>query len=203
MDPLGQGAVQQAAVQPRPPPPQAVAPAPAVVPSPAPAAAVPTAAPANTSTAVAPPAGSAQSGLTALREPDTDTHAVRGLSGGNPRSSVAPNVTTIPSPPATLSVPPNAGVEATLKAVPAGIPVGHLSKDALEGPLRDPARFERCRKPATVRIDIDAIIYNGSALGVNVRTAPNDQALKFCVERIVRETTWIKELAVNRVTVSL
>jgi hypothetical protein len=132
-----------------------------------------------------------------------DTHATRGLTGANPRSSMAPNVTAIPSPPAKVSVPPNAGVEASLKAMPEGIPLGHLSKDLLEGQLRDPARFARCRKGDHTRIDIDVVIYNGAALGVTVRTTPNDRVLNFCVERIVRDMTWIKELAVNRATVSI
>jgi hypothetical protein len=90
-----------------------------------------------------------------------------------------------------------------MKALPEGIPLGHLSRDTLEGPLRDPGRFARCRKNTGTRIDIDAVIYNGAALGVTVRTAPNDRALNFCVERIVRDMSWVKELAVNRVTVSL
>ena len=116
---------------------------------------------------------------------------------------MAPNVTAIPSPPAKLSVPPNAGVDSALKALPAGIPLGHLGKDVLEGPLRDPLKFERCRKGNGTRIDIEAVIYNGAALGVSVRTTPNDRVLNFCVERIVRDTSWVKELAVNRLSVSL
>ena len=139
-----------------------------------------------------------------LIEPPADTHATRGLSGGsNSKSSMAPNVTAIPSPPAKLSVPANAGVEATMKAIPVGIPLGHLSKDALEGPLKDPWRFSRCRKGTGTRIEIDVVIYNGTALGVNVKTTPNDRALNFCVERIVRDMSWVKELAVNRATVSI
>jgi hypothetical protein len=116
---------------------------------------------------------------------------------------MAPNVTAIPSPPSALSVPPNAGVDQSLKAIPAATPLGHLSRDALEGPLRDPVRFARCRKSGGTRVEIDVVIYNGTALGVTVRTTPNDRALGFCIERIVRDTSWIKELAVNRVTVSI
>ncbi len=116
---------------------------------------------------------------------------------------MAPNITAIPSPPAKLSVPPNAGVDASLKALPEGIPLGHLNKDVLEGPLRDPWRFARCRKTTGTRIDIDVVIYNGAALGVTVKTAPNDRVMNFCVEHIVRDMSWVKELAVNRATVSI
>jgi hypothetical protein len=116
---------------------------------------------------------------------------------------MTPNVTSIPSLSTKVSVPPNAGVEATLRAMPEGIPLGHLSRDVLEKPLRDPARFARCRKGGGTKIDIDVVIYDGSALGVTVKTTPNDKALNFCVERIVRDMTWVKELAVNRATVSI
>jgi len=149
------------------------------------------------------PMGSARSDFAALGEPNADTHATRGLSGGSPRTAMAPNMAAIPSPPAALSVPANAGVDQSLKAIPAAIPLGHLSRDVLEGPLRDPLRFARCRKSSGTKVEIDVVIYNGTALGVTVRTTPSDRALNFCIERIVRDTSWIKELAVNRVTVTL
>lgn len=149
------------------------------------------------------PAASSPFAFAALGEPNADTHATRGLSGGTPRTAMAPNMTAIPSPSARPSVPPNAGADQTLKSLPEGIPVGHLSRDVLEGPLRDPLRFARCRKNTGTRIEIDAVIYNGAALGVTVRTTPSDRALNFCVERIVRDTSWIKELAVNRVSITL
>ena len=38
---------------------------------------------------------------------------------------------------------------------------------------------------------------------VGLGTTPNDKALNFCVEHIVRDMSWIKELAVNRATVSI
>jgi len=168
---------------------------------------VPTASGAGPATATSASATTAPSSqdasLAALGEPTADTHATRGLSGGSSRSAMTPNVTAIPSLPAKLSVPPHAGVDQTMKSLPQGIPVGHLSKDTLEAPLRDPAFLERCHRVASTRVDIDAVIYNGTAVGVTVRTAPTDRGLNFCIERIVRETSWIKELAVNRVTLSL
>jgi hypothetical protein len=142
-------------------------------------------------------------GLVSPTTPEADPHARYSLAiGGGPRSALEPS-RTIPAPPATIDVPPNATVTAAIKAVPNQVPFGHLSRELLESPLRDPARFERCRIPRTTRVDINALIYNGQAIGVDVFTKPGDRALNFCIERVVRETSWVKELAVNRVSVSL
>jgi hypothetical protein len=170
----------------------------------APASATATTNPTTTSDGgTAAPTGSARSDFAALGEPNADTHATRGLSGGSPRTAMAPNMAAIPSPPSALSVPANAGVDQSLKAIPAAIPLGHLSREVLEGPLRDPLRLARCHKTSGTKVEIDVVIYNGTALGVTVRTTPSDRVLNFCIERIVRDTSWIKELAVNRVTVTL
>jgi hypothetical protein len=134
---------------------------------------------------------------------DSETHAKYSFAvGGGPRSTIDPT-TTIPSPPATIDVRPDAGVAAATKAVPAQIPVGHLSKETLESPLKDPTRFGHCGIPRTTRIDISVAIYNGQAIGVDVRSNPGNRSIDFCVERVVRQTTWVKELAINRVTVTL
>ena len=47
-----------------------------------------------------------------------------------------------------------------------------------------------------------ALAAGGLLLGVDVMTKPNDRALNFCIERAVRQMTWLKELAVNKVKVS-
>lgn len=135
---------------------------------------------------------------------DAETHAKYSLAvGGGPSSAIDPASKTIPSPPATIDVRPDSGVDAAIKLVPTQIPVGHLSRVTLEGPLKDPLRFARCAIPLTTRVAIRAVVYNGQAIGVDVRSNPNTPPLDFCVDRIVRQTTWIKELAINRVNVTL
>ena len=129
----------------------------------------------------------------ALREPAI---------GGGPPPTVEPT-TSIPSPPATLSFPPRAGVDAALAVVPRSVPAGHLDRDRLEEPLRDRARFVRCAVPRNAEVHVDAVIYNGAAVGVDVRANPRDLALEFCVEQVVRETSWVQEPAVNRVSLKL
>ena len=151
---------------------------------------------------VATPASS--SSLDALPPPETDTGAQsrHSLTMTASRGTVDPSSNAIPSPPAKIDTPPQAGVDAAIKAVPSTIPVGNMSKRVLEAPLRDRARFEHCRIPYGTHGEIAAVVYNGAALGVDVMTKPNDRALNFCIERAVRQMTWLKELAVNKVKVS-
>jgi hypothetical protein len=114
--------------------------------------------------------------------------------------TVDPSSNAIPYP-TKIEAPPQAGVEAAIKAVPSTIPVGTLSKSQLEAPLRDRARFDHCRIPYGTHGEIAAVVYNGAALGVDVKSTPNDRALNFCIERTVRQMTWVRELAVNKVKV--
>jgi hypothetical protein len=135
---------------------------------------------------------------------DAETHAkYSNAVGDGPRSAIDPSSKPIPAPPATIDVHPDSGVDAAIKLVPSKIPQGRLSKEILTSPLKDPARFERCAIPPTTRVAIRVAVYNGQAIGVDVRSNPNTPALDFCVDRIVRQTTWVKELAVNQVNVTL
>ena len=147
---------------------------------------------------------SSPSSLDALNPPDADTGAKarRSLTMSESRTTIDPSSSAIPSPPAKIETPPQAGVDAAIKAVPSTIPLGTLTKRALEEPLRDRARFEHCRIPYGTHGEIAAVVYNGAALGVDVKTSPNDRALNFCIERSVRQLTWTRELAVNKVKVS-
>jgi len=134
---------------------------------------------------------------------DTNPRALREPAiGGGPPPTVEPS-TSIPSPPAKLTFPPRAGVDAALAVVPRGVPAGRLDRDKLEGPLRDRARFARCAVPKDADIQIDAVIYNGAAVGVDVRANPRELALEFCIEQVIRETSWVQEPAVNRVSLRL
>jgi hypothetical protein len=147
---------------------------------------------------------STTSSLDALPPPDTDTGAKarRSLTLTETSATVETSSNVIPSPPAKIDAPSQTGVGAAIKAVPRDVPVGNLSRSQLEAPLRDRARFEHCGIPYGTHGEIAAVIYNGAALGVDVKTQPNDRALNFCIERAVRQMTWVKELAVNKVKVS-
>jgi hypothetical protein len=135
--------------------------------------------------------------------PDPETHARYSFAvGGGPRSAIDPSQ-SIPSPPATIDSRPGTSVDAAIKAIPSQIPMGHLSREVLESPLTDPARFARCGIPRTTRVDISVAVYNGQAIGVDVQSIPSNRAIDFCVERVARQTTWVKELAINRVNVRL
>jgi hypothetical protein len=136
-----------------------------------------------------------------LPRPDASTTALRSLTMGESPSTVEPSKNPLPAPPAKIDRSPQASADAAIKAVPSAIPVGSLSQSELEAPLQDRARFEHCGIPRDTHGEISAVVYNGAAVEVDVQTTPYDRALNFCIERTVRQTTWVKELAVHKVKV--
>jgi hypothetical protein len=142
--------------------------------------------------------------LDALPPPEADdsTKARRSIAMTDSRGTVDPSSSALRALPTKIEAPSQAGVDAAIKAVPTNSPVGNLSKSQLEAPLRDKARFDHCGIPYGTHGEIAAVVYNGAALGVDVKTTPNDRALNFCIERAVRQMTWVKELAVNKVKVT-
>src|SRR5689334_22314065 len=84
----------------------------------------------------APPAATPASSLDALGPPDTDTSATsrRSLMMTDSRGTLDPSSTAIPYP-AKIEAPPQAGVDAAIKAVPSAIPTGTLTRSQLEAPL--------------------------------------------------------------------
>jgi hypothetical protein len=148
-------------------------------------------------------ASPAPSSLDALPPPDTDTgaHSRHSLTMTESRGTVDPSSNAIPSPRTKIDTPAQGGIDAAIKAVPSTIAVGTLSRSQLEAPLRDRARFDHCRIPYGTHGEISAVVYNGAASSVEVKSHPNDRALNFCIERAVRQMTWVRELAVNKVKV--
>jgi hypothetical protein len=149
-----------------------------------------------------PPASSTAPSESPPEQANADAHATRGLDMGAAPSSKVEPTHSIPTP-AAADATPHTGPDTSLRAIPPDAPVGHLGKELLESPLKDPKRFQRCNVPKGTRLEISAVIYNGAAVGVDVHATPTDRALSFCIERVVRETSWVKELAVNRVRVTL
>src|SRR6478609_2241281 len=72
----------------------------------------------------------------------------------DPTQSTEPAATAEPpapapaaSAPSKIDFPPHAGVEAAIKAVPQGAPRLNMSDDALQKPLMDLKRYEKCKIP--------------------------------------------------------
>lgn len=139
--------------------------------------------------------------LDALAPPETDdgTKARRSISMTESRGTIDPSSSALRQLPAK-EAPSQTGAD--VKSVPTNVAVGNLTKSQLEGPLRDKARFDHCAIPYGTHGEIAAVVYNGAASAVDVKTTPNDKALNYCIERAVRQMTWVKELAVNKVKVT-
>jgi hypothetical protein len=135
-------------------------------------------------------------------EPDDGTKARRSIAMTESRGTVDPTSSSLRALPAHTDAPSSTGADNAVKAMPTNVPVGSLTKSQLEAPLRDRARFDHCAIPYGTHGEIAAVVYNGAASSVEVKTTPNDRALNFCIERAVRQMTWVKELAVNKVKVT-
>ena len=142
--------------------------------------------------------------LDALPPPETEdgTKARRSIAMTDSRGTIDPSSSALRQLPAQGEAPSQGGVGAATKAVPTNIAVGSVTKSQLEAPLRDKASFAHCAIPYGTHGEIAAVVYNGAATGVDVKTIPNDKAVNVCIERAVRQMTWDKELAVNKVKVS-
>ena len=142
--------------------------------------------------------------LDALPPPETDdgTKARRSISMTESRGTIDPSSSALRQLPAKSDPPSQSGVDTAIKAVPTHVAVGSVTKSQLEAPLRDKARFDHCAIPYGTHGEIAAVVYNGAASTIDVKTTPNDKALNFCIERTVRQMTWVKELAVNKVKVT-
>jgi hypothetical protein len=101
-----------------------------------------------------------------------------------------------------LTFPERGGVEAAIKAIPRGAPRLNMSDDALQGPLLDMRRYDRCKVPRTTKVRLTVAVYDGSAVGVDVETKPPNAKLGECLDRVVREMSWDKVPSLNQVTVS-
>jgi hypothetical protein len=101
-----------------------------------------------------------------------------------------------------LTFPERGGVEAAIKAVPRGAPRLNMSEDALQAPLLEMRRYDRCKVPRTTKVTLGVAVYDGAAVGVDVETKPANAKLGECLDRVVREMTWDKVPSLNQVNVS-
>jgi hypothetical protein len=159
---------------------------------------------ASTIPAVTKAVASNTTSLDALAPPETDdgTKARRSIAMTDSRGTIDPSSSALRQLPAQGDTPASTGADAAVRSVPTNVPAGNMTKSQLEAPLRDRASFAHCAIPYGTHGEIAAVVYNGAATGVDVKTTPNDKALNFCIERTVRQMTWLKELAVNKVKVS-
>jgi hypothetical protein len=106
------------------------------------------------------------------------------------------------NPPAKIDFPPHAGVEAAIKAVPQGAARLNMSDDALQKPLMDLKRYEKCKIPHATKVTVNVAVYDGAAVGVDVVTKPKNARISGCVDDVVRSMSWDKVPSLNTVKIN-
>jgi hypothetical protein len=106
------------------------------------------------------------------------------------------------SAPPKIEFPAHAGVEAAIKAVPQGAPRANMSDDALQKPLMDLKRYEKCKIPHSTKVSVNVAVYDGAAVGVDITTKPKNARIDNCVDEVVRSLTWDKVPSLNTVKIN-
>jgi hypothetical protein len=122
------------------------------------------------------------------------------LSGPAPRIVPSAGRHGIPSPKPSAERRPPAGVEALVSTNPLPAP---LSREELAQPLLDLGRYGSCHVPPNTHVRVDAVVFDGAALGVEVTSAPSNPPLERCIAGVVRQTRWKRQTVLGRATVNL
>ncbi len=81
-------------------------------------------------------------------------------------------------------------VEEAINAVPQGVPRVNMEMDELARPLANPAAYDPCKPAASQHFTVKVAVWDGRAVGVDVKTTPNNPQLAECVARVVRGFEW-------------
>jgi hypothetical protein len=65
-----------------------------------------------------------------------------------------------------------------------------LTDAELAGPMRKPAFLGDCNAPDSMKLRVMVAVRDGAAIGVTVRTDPDDATVAECVDKAVRALAW-------------
>jgi hypothetical protein len=65
-----------------------------------------------------------------------------------------------------------------------------LTDGELAAPMRNPSFLGDCNAPDSMKLRVMVAVRDGSAMGVTVRTDPDDATVAECVDKAVRTLTW-------------
>jgi hypothetical protein len=118
----------------------------------------------------------------APQAPPAPTEAPLATPGTSHRVPVyGPPHSTGPSYEAALDTPEN------ISAL-AGEPT--LTDQDLAGPMRNPSFMSDCNAPDSMHVKVQVAVRDGAAIGVTVRTDPDDTTVAECIEKAVRGLQW-------------
>jgi hypothetical protein len=94
-------------------------------------------------------------------------------------------------------------VNDAINAVPPGTPGERLETEVLEVRLMDSAVYAPCKISASQHFTLNVAVWDGRAVGMDIKTQPNNPALEACIREQVSQIRW-KERAkgINQVEYS-
>jgi hypothetical protein len=65
-----------------------------------------------------------------------------------------------------------------------------LSDVELAQPMKSPTFLDDCSVPETMKVKVQVVVRDGAAIGVTVRTQPDDATVAECIDKAVRGLGW-------------
>ncbi len=81
-------------------------------------------------------------------------------------------------------------VEQAINAVPQGVPRVNMEMDVLARPLAEASAYDSCKPAGSQHFTVKVAVWDGRAVGVDVKTTPNNPKLAECVAQVVRGMQW-------------
>ena len=81
-------------------------------------------------------------------------------------------------------------VNEAINAVPQGVERVNLDMDVLARPLADVSAYEECKPSGAQHFNVKVAVWDGRAVGVDVKATPDNPTFAECVARVVRNMEW-------------
>lgn len=93
-------------------------------------------------------------------------------------------------------------VNDAINAVPQGYERVNMDQEALDRPLLDPEFYKPCKLAHTQHFEIRFAVWEGKAVGVDVKTTPNNKTAETCLRELIARNVWrdkVKSLNISTV----
>jgi hypothetical protein len=81
-------------------------------------------------------------------------------------------------------------VNDAINAVPAGTPGERIDPETLSIPLKDSALYQPCKLTASQHFTLNVAVWDGRAVGLDIKTQPNNPTLEACLRQQVSQIVW-------------
>lgn len=81
-------------------------------------------------------------------------------------------------------------VNDAINAVPQGMPRTNIDPETLSVPIRDPSVYQPCKLAANQHFTLKVAVWDGRAVGIDIKTQPDNEAVAACVKEQVKQIEW-------------